>query len=1355
MTNKVLIVAWILLSCYVRSLAQQSDYTSLNEIIPPSPNATSLGKYGDISSSRAAGLLDLGIPLYQYSSQYIKVPLSLQYSSMLKVDEIASDVGMSWSLNAGGVITRTMYGIPDETGQWVTVPSDFPQRTANLVNFMNSIVIPGDGSGHNDEQPDEFSFNFNGYSGKFVLDSTLTPVLLTYSGLKIESNLSSSGTLPPWHFKITTPDGVQYFFGGGATESSNKLQGGNGCGKIFHNPIISSFYLNKIVHPNNDSVMFNYSNKALFYISSINETAYGNTMIGTEDHPFCYGSTAPGPPTGYKCSQYLQANVLVLKQITSSGGGTVNFNYIPRKDMSDSLLSEIDIYAPNQSIKSKSYYLSYQYSHATDFTNSYTIDSSYQFRPFLTKVTESSPDGTLVKNYSLFYNDMNALPPRLSYAQDHYGYFNGKHNSTLIPVPDNLAWQLYLPGATANREIDTNFCSKGLLTKVVYPTGGQDSVVYQPITNYQGVTIYPPTTSQTATSHSSSLANPGANTVTDTIVISFQQLVKFDFNCSFNGTSAQDDPVHDGASASLKNLTTGNYLYNSSIKEGTAITSQVYSLLPGTYVLSCDAYGVMVDASATVRCQIGATTSQNENVPVGGNRVYKIISNAGFNSAPTIKKYFYSTLSNLDQPSASQGNSPSYQDTYRIYNSCQVAVNNAGNEGGTIVDCSQAVYDFPVMYSNTLFNVYRFGPSLATHRAVVESYGENFENGGCEYDYSVAFDLAGNNVLGNGIYNVPYSSYVWRNAHELHQYAFKTAGEGFAPVKEVFTHYQEDPREQHEYVAYLCNKKYTPTCTLTVPDNEELGAYDLYTYSNFREWVYVDTVRTLTYDQDGVHFVADTMVTQYGNPLHALPTQQKMTTSKGATRLVNSFYPYDLTLSGSTETARQALIAKYIISPVLQKQETLNGNNIFIGTTDYSVFPNGLVLPQTMNLQTANNPIEKRIEFYNYNNLGQILEQGKESDVRGSYIWDYNSKYPIAEVKNAAQSDIAYTSFEANGTGNWTIGAGTLSTSGGMTGNNYYTLSSGATITTSGLNSSRNYVVTYWSTNGPLTIAGTTASSGLTKRGWTFYQHNLATGSTSVTISGSGKTVDELRLYPADAQMKTYTYAPLIGMTSSSDPAGLTTYYEYDGLNRLLHVRDIDYNILKKYDYQYQVFPTNAAVWQATGQLRCKPCPANASYTINMQQHQETDINPQSGTYGTSRWIDDGIAGNCTITPDWQNITSIVCQKNASDTTLNTGYQQQQQQDMNPCSSTFGNKQWVVLGINATACPFCNNSTCPGPSHKCFGNTCQTGTLGIVSQTQTGSGASLQCTTQYGYFFSDGSYLLANRTVTSGQCLQQ
>lgn len=55
-----------------------------------------------------------------------------------------------------------------------------------------------------------------------------------------------------------------------------------------------------------------------------------------------------------------------------------------------------------------------------------------------------------------------------------------------------------------------------------------------------------------------------------------------------------------------------------------------------------------------------------------------------------------------------------------------------------------------------------------------------------------------------------------------------------------------------------------------------------------------------------------------------------------------------------------------------------------------------------------------------------------------------------------------------------------------------------------------------------------------------------------------------------DAQVFTYTYLPLVGMASSTDAKGETTYYEYDSFKRLMNVKDKDKNITKRYDYHYR-----------------------------------------------------------------------------------------------------------------------------------------------------------------------------------------
>lgn len=188
-----------------------------------------------------------------------------------------------------------------------------------------------------------------------------------------------------------------------------------------------------------------------------------------------------------------------------------------------------------------------------------------------------------------------------------------------------------------------------------------------------------------------------------------------------------------------------------------------------------------------------------------------------------------------------------------------------------------------------------------------------------------------------------------------------------------------------------------------------------------------------------------------------------------------------------------------------------------------------------------------------------------------SYTWDSLYSQPTSVTANASNEDIAFTSFEGYNNGQWTVGSTNRDSTYSVTGKKSYQLSSGS-VSKSGLTSSGTYIVSYWSRNGSYTVSGSTGTvQGKTIDGWTYYEHTL-TGVTTLTVSGSSTSyIDELRLYPKGAQMTSFCYEELIGMTAQSDPSGHIVYYEYSGPGYLKTIKDEDKQIIKRLDYKYQV----------------------------------------------------------------------------------------------------------------------------------------------------------------------------------------
>ena len=224
------------------------------------------------------------------------------------------------------------------------------------------------------------------------------------------------------------------------------------------------------------------------------------------------------------------------------------------------------------------------------------------------------------------------------------------------------------------------------------------------------------------------------------------------------------------------------------------------------------------------------------------------------------------------------------------------------------------------------------------------------------------------------------------------------------------------------------------------------------------------------------------------------------------------------------------------------------------------------------NKPDVSNSLPSTIIYKNYDEKGNLLEY-IEKDVSKSILWGYNNNLVVAEINNASSKNVAYTSFEElvinnnsiiEDVGNWSIYPAAIQANNAVTGAKAYDLTN-KPIQSGSLNMSNAYTVSYWSISGAKNVNNTPFVTGKTVNGWRYYEHTVNNAS-NITVTGTG-FIDELRLYPTSAQITTYTYEPLIGITSICDNNSKIIYYEYDVFNQLKFIRDQDKNIIKAFEF--------------------------------------------------------------------------------------------------------------------------------------------------------------------------------------------
>lgn len=509
-----------------------------NAVSIASPTAASLGKFTDVPVSYHTGIPDVSVPLYTIKEGPLTLPISLSYhAGGIKVLETAGWVGMNWALNAGGVITRSVMGAPDERGTTNAVHGHFSD-----YGYSSYLTDKGQRAGNSSEpgpndnafstniydgEPDLFFFNFNGYSGKFYFNDDRTPVVVDGQDIKIEYYYphegSSGGVVGDGNiqgFILTVPTGDRYYFG--ATTDADLASSAvkpveltyptSESNSNIDSQVFSSYYLHKVVAADGvHAISFEYAREKYSYytlstfpVSGFDRTPGAPLLYSKKEFALVNNNLDGVRLTGIHFSTgdvAFTANT-VRTDLGAFGPGGLDDSQngdLQRQSDPARALDQVSITAGSfckQFTFSYSYYQAFAATLSTFLAPANTGSSSIQSdktRLRLDKVVEQACDGSQAVSPWLFHYNGDYLPRRLSLAQDHWGFYNGAETNnqlntlistyTLGPAFAYTAGTDPGPGTQvpgANRDPAAPYMGAGMLTQVTYPTGGRADFRFEP-----------------------------------------------------------------------------------------------------------------------------------------------------------------------------------------------------------------------------------------------------------------------------------------------------------------------------------------------------------------------------------------------------------------------------------------------------------------------------------------------------------------------------------------------------------------------------------------------------------------------------------------------------------------------------------------------------------------------------------------------------------------------------------------------------------------------------------------------------------------------------------------------------------
>jgi YD repeat-containing protein len=462
-TNKKYILG---LALFIISIFQAPGQTAAPavKVMPPSPEVSVMQKYGEYGCSGYTGMVDINIPLFEITSNQLHLPVSVKYvSNGKKVVSDRSSVGTGWMLDAGGIVSRTIFGSPDLDVDWAYSLKPAAQYYDFKANYDTLSRLAGVGLGYLDSEYDIFSYSFGSYSGRFIIDQKKDKknfVLLKQEPVKIEySN---------FNFILYDEQGNQYKFGeNGAAENSKD--------NLTSKQINRAWYPTSIISADKkDTISLKYNTfwakSRQFYVEYVVEDNFNRYYDDLR-------SSSIGDRSGWQEPEHVACRISEINY----RGGKVKFNYnASNQDKLESI-----------SLTNMKGEVTKTITFESTLKGSTSKGGAYYLDKLIFK-----GQGTDVQNqvYSFDYYTPFEFNPQNC---DWWGYANKLTDGYLMGIP-YTTYTLFerIKGSSTNsfgtngaKDTNASAILSGMLKMITYPTGGKTTFEYESNKFSYGTTV--------------------------------------------------------------------------------------------------------------------------------------------------------------------------------------------------------------------------------------------------------------------------------------------------------------------------------------------------------------------------------------------------------------------------------------------------------------------------------------------------------------------------------------------------------------------------------------------------------------------------------------------------------------------------------------------------------------------------------------------------------------------------------------------------------------------------------------------------------------------------------------------------